>query len=113
MTDLIVRQFSQPSPIDRNEDSPQTRRQLGIVTFASPCILLPYNSKNLGVVMHGLDLCLENGEYHTRHQKQLLNSAVIVKSSDLMMQVCGLESQASIAFLVPKVPQGHDVCRKF
>lgn len=62
--------------------------------------------------MHGLDLCRENGEYHTRRLKQLLNSVVIAKGSQLTEQVCGLEFQVSIAFPVPIILQEHDVCRK-
>lgn len=63
--------------------------------------------------MHGLDLCRENGEYHTRRLMQPLNSVVIAKNWNSTVQVCGLESQVSTAFPVPIILQEHDVCRKF
>ena len=63
--------------------------------------------------MHGLDLFRENGEYHTQRLEQSLNSVVIAKGSNSTMQVCGLESQASIVFPAPIIPQEHDVCENF
>ena len=62
--------------------------------------------------MHGLDLCRENGEYHTRRPMQLLDSVVIVKDSNSTTQACGPEFQVSIAFPVPIIPPEHDVCGK-
>lgn len=59
--------------------------------------------------MRGLDLCRENGAYHTRRLKQLLNSVVIAKDSKSTVQVCGLEFQVLIAFPVLIILQGHDV----
>ena len=107
MTNL--RQFSSSPNREVNQILPQTQRQLKTVTFSTQCILLPCSSRSLGVVMHGLDLCRENGEYHTRRPMQLLDSVVIAKDSSSMMQVCGLESQVSIAFPVPIILQEHDV----
>ena len=96
-----------------DQNLPQTQRQLKNVTFLTQCILLPCNSKSLGVVMHGLDLYQENVEYHTQRLMQLLNLVVIAKDSNSTVKVCGLEFQVSIAFPALIILQEHDVYRKF